>query len=147
MIDFSISDLRIVVLVFKGKEIKRAGHSSLHYMHKDQVDPFVQASIKLHHLPGKWIEKEKRFEVLANLWEVRLKKLHNEEVSHWWCGAAYIIQDFIGEERLWAHPDLIALDEEADRLEGLDEEDKIETKPEIKTEVDEYKQAASLVKG
>lgn len=130
MNDYPISQLRIVALYMKGEH-----RPSEHICHQSQVDQLVKASIRLHHTHGNphalrngktKVVDGQEYLALDNLWEVRVKKLSLSTNSYWWChdslstnnhpnGAQIHNWDLLNQ-RVWAHPDLLALEESYEDL-------------------------------
>lgn len=130
--DYPISELRLVEVYLKGHK-----ECHTHYMHKDQVDIFVESTIQLHHVVGNphhrnedGTPKECR---LDNLWKIRVRNLETETKSYWWCtpdlqknddpkGAKLnqVIPFLIGGW-VWMHPALLA-EEMRQAREDLEEE-------------------------
>lgn len=113
MKDFPISELRLVSLFIKG-----SSNPTIHMCHESQVELLVKASINLHHLR------------LENLWFIRVQKLELETRSYWWCtenldknhdpnGAQLNYPKYSSTDRVWAHPDLLKEEREAERQEIL----------------------------
>jgi hypothetical protein len=116
--DYPLSELRIVETYLKGNHIPQ-----IHYMHKDQVDTFVEATIQLHHVVGNPHHRDEQGNPkecrLDNLWQIRVCELETETASYWWCvpdlqknndtkGAQLNQTNPPFRGYVWRHPDLIA---------------------------------------
>jgi hypothetical protein len=114
--DFPISELRIVKMYIRnpGQEPDER-EPQVRYMHKDQVDTFVNAAIELHHVRGNPHIPAK----LDNLWRITVEGLATRTVTYWWCtdglhdnGAGARLNDHVihapTRKEVFAHPDLVA---------------------------------------
>ena|SRR5665213_2272120 len=121
--DFPISELRTIVLTYKGSK-----NASRHMMHESQVKAFVEATLKLHYHPGINPYTGGKTSEIELIVSYRLDK--SEQTTFWWCSStlsedkwngAYIFHcEF--SEMLWAHPDLLAKEAEEDELYGAESE-------------------------
>jgi|SRR5579859_418565 len=126
MSDYPVSELRLVKLWFKDDHIP-----STHFMHKDQVDTFVQASLQLHYIVG----NPHRNVVdsapctpgngVSLLWRISVQEIRREPESFWWShislhegqGPAALLGDPLGWTNVWKHPALVESDRQAEELE------------------------------
>lgn len=124
--DFPISELRIVRIYIRTPLMRQNGSHdppSDHFMHKDQVDTFVAASIALHQTKGNPHTKNGPPD---QLWEIRVHSFKVDTNSYWWCtmdlkknddpNGAQLNQTCLGE-RVWAHPELLAQERRAEEME------------------------------
>jgi len=115
--DFPISELRVVKLRFDSDRSRWQEE----LMHESQVETYLKAKLELHFLPGENPHNKKQ---ATPLWEARVAKL-GSPTSYWHTSpglhagdeGAYIIPTYSGK-RLWAHPDLLASEKEAEELEA-----------------------------
>lgn len=118
MKDFPISQLALVSVFFWHEEPDKRVVSPvrIHYMHEDQVDTFVQATIRLHHEPGINPHNEAP---TARLWEITVNGLETETKTYWWChpdlrgstGGAKLNKPTITGKRKFACSQLLAYEE------------------------------------
>ena len=112
--DYPISQLRIVKVWFRHEDGGRRSDPAIHYMHQDEIDIFLEALVALHYSPG--INPYNGGKT-ATLWEVRACVLEQATRSYWWSSptlssdhgvkGAQLNCDYVGEQRMWAHPELL----------------------------------------
>ena len=104
MANYSINDLRRVEAHFRDKSVSAV------FVHKDQVDVYLEALVELHHT--------RRPNPCMKMTQPRLWKVDSCELApfgvYWYTtpgmkadihGAA--ISDFTKRQRIWTHPDLV----------------------------------------
>ncbi|MEO7173578.1 hypothetical protein [Flavobacterium sp.] len=125
-IDYPLSEMRMVVIVMRGKDGKAAYYyPNKHIMHYSQVDTFVKATVKLHYAVGNVHHTPAL--MLNNLWSIHVHRFNIKTYSYWWCsedqksddpnGARLNDPESVGE-RVWAHPDCLKRDHDAARYES-----------------------------
>lgn len=127
--DYPLSQLRIVLVSIlepteRAQGIRHDDHPQIHYMHESQIDVFVRAKIQLHHVVGNPHHRDAEGNPieckLDNLWEIRVSSLDTQTFSAWHCAESLQAGDPLGaklnqktsSERLWAHPELIAWEQQ-----------------------------------
>lgn len=127
--DYPISQLRLVEvhLCEPRDRSKRFGLRQVYMMHESQVERFMRAQIKLHHIDGNPHLDVK----LDNLWEIKVGIINTRTKSYWWCTedlqknqdpkGAQLNED-LDAKRVWAHPDLLARESKERAAEEEEEE-------------------------
>lgn len=135
--DFPISELRVVRYRFQFGEDRWTQE----LMHVSQVQDFVKAKLELHWEPG---VNPRKYKMLlqdgatpsqarngsraAVMWEIRVSRFDPKQAEEFWHttpglgqelsrDGARVLQTYKHDERVWAHPDLLADEKRAEEQE------------------------------
>lgn len=131
--DFPISELRVIHMTTCHRDeatgkFRSNMHPSAYMMHESQVETFKIAIILLHHEVGNPHHKDEEGKPkslpLNNLWQLEVYKIDLQSEARWWSSPTNHLStdgaklnSLTSRERLWAHPDLLASEREAEEWE------------------------------